>query len=261
LLARRTVQLGILVLFLGAHYKGWEILTGNLSAAHVLGSFYLADPFAAIQMLAAGMAISLDLILGAVIVGLFYALIAGRSFCSWVCPVNVVTDAAIWLRKKMGLSKLGGQIRINRNTRLWVLGLSLLMSLILGVAAFEFISPIALLHRGIVFGIGLGWLAILVVFFFDLVAVKHGWCGHLCPLGAFYAAISPRSLIRVQHEKEKCTDCLDCKIVCPEVQVLKIIGKSSGPISFGACTNCGRCIEVCEDKALKFSITNPFRNA
>jgi ferredoxin-type protein NapG len=37
---------------------------------------------------------------GCAIVVVFYALVGGRVFCSWVCPVNVVTDAAAWLRRR-----------------------------------------------------------------------------------------------------------------------------------------------------------------
>lgn len=37
-------------------------------------------------------------------------------------------------------------------------------------------------------------------------------------------------------------------------QVLSIVGKESGDIVSGECTNCGRCIEVCEDDSLSFGI-------
>jgi ferredoxin-type protein NapH len=131
--------------------------------------------------------------------------------------------------------------------------LALIVSAVVGVAAFEYISPISMLHRGLIYGIGTSWLIVLMVFIFDFLVLKHGWCGYLCPLGAFYSIVGKYSLLRINHIKEACTDCNDCKMVCPEVQVLDIIGKKSGYINYGACTNCGRCIDVCEDDALKFS--------
>jgi ferredoxin-type protein NapH len=45
------------------------------------------------------------------------------------------------------------------------------------------------MHREIIFGLGLGWTALVGLFLFDWLVVKHGWCGHLCPLGAFYSVI------------------------------------------------------------------------
>jgi ferredoxin-type protein NapH len=51
---------------------------------------------------------------------------------------------------------------------------------------------------------------------------------------------------------------MKCKEVCHENQVLSMIGKDSIPVLSGECTNCARCIEVCEDDALNFSIINRF---
>lgn len=52
-------------------------------------------------------------------------------------------------------------------------------------AAFEWISPIGMAHREIIYGVGIGLLFLVGIFLFDLLVVKHGWCGHLGPLGAF----------------------------------------------------------------------------
>ena len=35
-----------------------------------------------------------------------------------------------------------------------------------------------------------------------------------------------------------------------------MITKTSMPVLSGECTNCGRCVEVCDDEALNFSIKN-----
>jgi len=35
-----------------------------------------------------------------------------------------------------------------------------------------------------------------------------------------------------------------------------MINKESVMVTDGECTNCGRCIDVCNDDALKFSIRN-----
>ncbi len=251
LVLRRLVQLGLLFMFFGANFWGWSFLRGNLSSAHVVNTFYLADPFAAIQMLFAGMLLSTDIIVGALIVLLLYALVFGRSFCSWVCPLNMVTDLAHWVRTRLPF-KVPQRLNISRSARYWVLVLSLILSTAMGVAVFEYVSPIGMFHRGIIYGFGMGFMAVLAIFVFDVLILKHGWCGHLCPLGAFYSLTTKRSLLRVYHNKDNCTDCLDCKVVCPEQQVLDIIGKKNGVISYGACTNCGRCIEICPDKALNF---------
>ncbi|MDD2449375.1 MAG: quinol dehydrogenase ferredoxin subunit NapH [Sulfurimonas sp.] len=261
LILRRFTQVGLLVLYFGANAWGWTVLMGNLSSSKVLGVIPLSDPFAALQMLAAGAVIAADLLLGVLLLTLFYFIIGGRAFCSWVCPVNMITDSANFLRRKLDFDRVQGiKQPASRNIRYWVLALSLIISAVMGVTAFEFLSPISMVHRGIVFGLGFGWAAMLIIFLFDLFVLKNGWCGHICPLGGFYSILGKFSLIRVHHTQENCTLCMKCKVVCPERQVLHMIGKESLPVLSGECTNCARCIEVCDDDALGFSIRNLVKN-
>lgn len=255
LILRRVTQIGLLVLYFGGNAWGWTILRGNLSSSLFLNVVPMSDPYAALQMLAAGGVLAADLLIGVAVITIFYMLIGGRSFCSWVCPVNMITDAANFLREKLEINRIQGMKQpASRKIRYWVLMLSLIISAVMGVTAFEFISPISMVHRGIVFGLGFGWAAMLVIFLFDLFVLKDGWCGHICPLGGFYSFIGRLSLIRVHHDEAKCTLCMKCKVVCPEHQVLHMVGKQSSPVFSGECTNCARCIEVCEDDALEFSI-------
>ncbi|TKI69272.1 quinol dehydrogenase ferredoxin subunit NapH [Sulfurimonas crateris] len=260
LMFRRTTQIGLLFLYFGANMWGWEILMGNLSSSLLFGMIPLSDPYAALQMLAAGALLATDIIVGALIITVFYMIIGGRAFCSWVCPVNIVTDAAALLRRKIGVDEFAKRQPASRNMRYWVLALSLIISFLMGITAFEFISPISILHRGIIFGFGFGWAAVLIIFLFDLLVLKNGWCGHICPLGGFYSLVGKFSLIRVKHTQENCTECMKCKVVCPEQQVLYMIGKESIPVLSGECTNCARCIEVCDDNALGFSIRELVKN-
>lgn len=257
---RRTTQLGLLLLYFGANAWGWTILMGNLSSSVFLNTVPLSDPYAALQMLAAGAVLATDLLIGVFIITIFYLLVGGRAFCSWVCPINLVTDAAALLRRKLGVDSFAKRQPASRNMRYWVLALSLIISFMMGVTAFEFISPISMLHRGIIFGLGFGWAAVLIIFLFDLFVLKNGWCGHICPLGGFYSLLGSYSLIRVQHTQENCTECMKCKVVCPEQQVLHMIGKESLPVLSGECTNCARCVEVCDDDALSFSIKKLAKN-
>ena len=261
LFLRRFTQIGLLILYFGANAWGWTILQGNLSSSLIMKTIPMSDPYAALQMLAAGAIMATNLLIGVAVATAFYFFIGGRAFCSWVCPINMVTDAANYLREVIGINKVTGiKQPASRNIRYWVLLLSLIISAIMGVTAFEFISPISMVHRGIVFGIGFGWAAVLIIFLFDLFVLKNGWCGHICPLGGFYSILGKFSLIRVKHLEENCTLCMKCKVVCPENQVLHMIGKESLPVLSGECTNCARCIEVCDDEALNFSIRKLAQN-
>jgi len=94
------------------------------------------------------------------------------------------------------------------------------------------------------------------VFLFDLAVVRQGFCGHLCPLGGFYAVVGRAGLVRCatggtvlpMHALPRCL---------PGAAGPALIGKESGFITSGECTNCGKCIEVCPDDALLFGMRMP----
>lgn len=254
LLTRRVIQVTIMVLYILANTYGINILMGNLSSSLVFKTIPLSDPYAVLQMFFAGAVISVDLLLGTLIVTIFYMLIGGRAFCSWVCPVNIITDFSNYLRRVLGFNQIQKRQPASRNIRYWVIAISFIISYFMGIAAFELISPISMIHRGIIFGFGFAWATIIVIFLFDLFVLKNGWCGHICPLGGAYSLIGKYSFLRVHHKVENCTSCMKCKEVCPENQVLFMITKKSLPVLSGECTNCARCIEVCDDDALNFHI-------
>ncbi len=256
LILRRVVQVGLLVLYFGGNYYGWNILKGDLSSSLLFDTVPLSDPFAVLQILSTGVMIGTNALLGALVVALFYGIIGGRAFCSWVCPVNMVTDLAAWLRRKMMIDKIERKIWITRNTRYYLIVLAFIVSAISGLAVFEIVSPITILNRCVIFGVGAGIGLLVAIFLFDLFVLKNGWCGHICPLGGVHSIIGKFSLLRVRHDKDNCTLCMKCKDVCPESQVLGMIGKRSEAVSGRECTNCGRCVDVCDDDALGFHIRN-----
>jgi ferredoxin-type protein NapH len=257
LIGRRLLQIGVAVVFVGGNLWGWTILRGNLSSSHLLGVVPFSDPFATLQLLAAGGRLGTQVLLGAGLTVLIYGLLGGRLFCSWICPMNPVTDLANFIGHKVPWFRAGAQDDprrpLPRSLRTWLLALALVLSALLGTAVFEAISPVGMLQRGLVFGMGLGWWAVAGVFLFDLFVQRNGFCGHVCPLGACYEIVGRFSLLRIRHDHQKCTSCGDCLRVCPESQVLDLVSKGSGSILAGACTNCGRCVEVCHDDALQLT--------
>ena len=255
LILRRISQVSILALFLLGPLAGVWIIKGNLSSSLILDEVPLTDPHLLLQVLASGHLPETTAFVGASIVLLFYLFVGGRVFCSWVCPVNLVTDAAAWLRRRLGLK---ASVQLSRSTRYWMLALTLVLAGATGTIVWELFNPVSMLHRGIIFGMGFAWVILLGAFLFDLLVSKHGWCGRLCPVGAFYSLLAFKSLLRVAAvQRQACDDCMDCFEVCPEPQVirpaLKGADKGLGPVILDInCTNCGRCIDVCDREVFEF---------
>lgn len=255
IILRRVVQVSVLMLFFGSFHWGWElfgeaVIQGNLSGSEVLGLVPLADPFAVLQIFVSGHLLETEVVLGALIIVGIYTLLGGRIWCAWICPINMVTDLAAWLRRRMNLPDA---FCFGRHIRYVLVGLTLVLSFLTGLAAFEWVSPISIFHREVIFGLGMGWTAILGIFLFDLLLVKHGWCGHLCPLGGFYSLLGKVGFLRIGFDAPTCTQCIECVKVCPEPQVLDFKkAREVGLISSGECTNCGCCITVCPEDTLQF---------
>lgn len=220
LLLRRFSQIGILLLFLAGPWYGLWIVKGNLSFSYTLNILPLADPYVLLQSLVTRHVPEKLALIGVAIVVSFYLLVGGRTYCSWVCPVNLVTDLANWLRARLGLK---GGAHVSRQARYWILVMTLVAAAVSGTIAWEMVNPVTMMHRGMIFGIGLAWAVLLAVFLLDLFVMRHGWCGRLCPVGAFYSLIGKFSLLRVKlPARAACNDCMDCFAVCPS-------SRSSGP--------------------------------
>ena len=256
ILLRRAVQLGTLLLFFGTVRLGWQVagrpvLSGTLSSSEILGAVPLADPLAVLQILLTRHPVATQALLGAAIVLIFYGLLGGRVFCAWVCPINMVTDLAGWLRARLHMPDA---FHLDRRLRYAALALTLLLSAMMGLAAFEWASPIGIVYRELIYGLGLGWTAVLGIFLLDLLVVRHGWCGHLCPLGAFYAILGRTAQVRIGFDADGCTRCGECTKVCPEPHVLNLKSATRhGMVISGECSNCGRCTPVCPEQVLRFA--------
>ncbi|EGQ8164820.1 quinol dehydrogenase ferredoxin subunit NapH [Vibrio parahaemolyticus] len=249
LILRRLCQLTIIALFMAGPTLG--VLTGNLSSSMLLDTVPLSDPLIVLQALATGHIPEFNALLGVVIVVVFYAILAPRAFCAWVCPLNIVTDLAAWLRRKFNIK---ASYRWSPAIRYWLIPVLMLGSALSGAILWTWLDPVAALHRGLVFGIGAGWVLIALVFVLDLLLVEHGWCGHLCPLGATYGVIGRKSLLRVTAvRREDCTKCMDCFYVCPEPEVLRQpLKEGDRRVMDQNCISCGRCSDVCPEHVFEF---------
>lgn len=259
LVLRRLSQFVALALFLSGPLLGLWVLKGTLASSSLFDTIPFTDPLVALQSLTAGHGLAVTAIIGAVVLVGVYLVVGGRSFCSWVCPVNLLTDGAHTARMHLEVRQ---NLNIPRAARWWILGAVLVVSAVTGVMAWETLNPVTLLHRELVFGVfmtgSVAWMLIAGVVLFDTFVSQRGWCGHLCPMGATYGLIGKASLTRVSAgNRDACDTCMACYHVCPEPHVitpaLKGAAGTTPLILSGDCTNCGRCIDVCHRDVFAFT--------
>lgn len=257
MIARKTTQFLVLLLFLSPLFlvevAGTNFFYGSLASSELFG-IQLSDPLAFLGVSLASKQIVWGFLGSALIVFLFYLIISGRVFCSWVCPVNTLLELCNSIRKRFQ-DKLP-DIEMNLNTKVKMAGLVLVLSFFIGVPIFEIISPIGNTLRNLLFVGGIGAFTILAIVLFEFFISKRGWCRYLCPVGGFYSSIGKAGQLRVKINHEMCNSCMECKNVCfshPSILDPTINGEKSF-VTSGDCSLCGACVDACSTEALSIGL-------
>ena len=267
--ARRIVQVVMLVLYLiPVIAVGWGLfggfaglggeeaiatpsdlpVWGSLASGSIFG-ISLVDPFATLQAILASKSIAAGM-LGALPILVVYALVRGRAFCGWVCPVNLLLEFVDWLRGKLGLQV--SERALPRRAKLFVAAGILVLSAISSVPVFEAISPVGALSRAVIFGSLLGAWTLVAIIVAGLFWGRRVWCRSLCPLGGFWQVVGTVGLVSVRIDHDACVHCNKCKTRCicdPEILDAALAGKADR-VAAGDCMLCGRCVDVCPKDAL-----------
>jgi ferredoxin len=179
------------------------------------------------------------------------ALVFRKAFCSWICPVGFLSEA---------LARLGRRL-LGRNLRPWrVVDVPLrgLRYLLLGFflwaiflsldaaglrdfieSPYNRVSDIKMwrffAHLSLAGGAVLGVLAL------GSVLVHGFWCRYLCPYGALLGLVSFFSPSNVRRDPAACTDCGRCDEVC----MARLPVSRSERVTSPECTGCLDCLASC----------------
>lgn len=244
ILFRRLTQwtcLGLLLVPL--LWPGNQIWFGTYVSSQFAG-VALTDPLAALEVALAGRSLWWPLV-WSVLPLLVVALVAGRVFCSWVCPLNTVLELAGAIRPR------GGGKLANTWWPYRVLGLFLVLAGTVGLPLFTIISPIGIISRSVIFGAGAETAFIGALIAAEWLFGRKAWCRFVCPVGACYGIIGHKRILAIEVDAGRCNQCGQCDAACS----MGVKAGGTGRLDRLGCTNCGDCIAACPDKAISLRWT------
>jgi len=190
---------------------------------------------------------------------LVLSLAVGRLWCGWCCPMGAWQEICSPVTKRTVPAGWPNWIKY-LVTAVW-----------LGMIGFTFKQAGGIRGVDIFFGTTGGisitsvqTLVIVAIIFAIILAVafiagRRGFCHVLCPVaGLMVAGRKIRNLagwpaLRLDADKEKCTDCRSCSRECP--MGLDVNGMvRSGEMEQADCILCASCADACPQGAISYGV-------
>ena len=172
------------------------------------------------------------------------SVIGNKLFCGWACPVGAIQEIfhQIPLPKKF---KRILPFSVTNFFRTAFFIAFMVTALTAGVSIYDYFNPFHFLH----WRFELMVITVLLVTLTASMFFFRPFCYMICPIGLYTWVLEHFSLLKVRVDKGNCRDCNLCikKSSCPAVQSI-LDENNSRPDCFA----CGRCMEVCPEKALRF---------
>jgi len=199
------------------------------------------------------------------------AIVLGRGWCGWLCPLGYAQHLISRFRAMLGLPYRElpyWAVAILDHLKYAILFVMVLVAISIGIPALGlaiFGESLALpycqvcpgkglftvLQQGVgvePFATSLPWIAIgmLALFLVASFFVRMFWC-RVCPIGGFLALFNRQSLFWLRKDPSKCTKCRVCLRVCPMDIEEIFIEMEKENVTSPECIMCGRCVESCPE--------------
>jgi ferredoxin len=211
------------------------------------------------------------------------SVLAGRIYCSSVCPLGTLQDFVSRFRKKIKGRKKYDYRKENNWLRYPVFLLTVISFLSGYVLLINILDPysnfgrilshifnpiLAVINNLAAFSLEKSNLFILypieiknipnlfilfpLIFLFIVgyLSFTRGrlYCNTICPVGTLLGLLSKFSVYKLKIDRISCDDCGACSLVCKS----ECIDDENKVIDFDRCVNCFNCIDVCPSTSISY---------
>jgi len=246
-----TISFALLVIVPWLNYKFDIMLIQGWFQALGIGPVTFISPLEALETVLIFHEWSWILLTGAAIT-VFIALIFGRIFCSWICPISFLSELLESITHRL-FAKLPYKDKLPWSLKIiWLaLFIELVLALLFRIQFFAFWSPPGIVGRELMYlilfkSLTIDIFIVAVVLLTHVLITRRFFCRYFCPLGGLLALMGKRRKFMIKFRPESCSYCGICSDACPlglEPQF------GQGASSY--CWNCGDCEDQCPSDALK----------
>lgn len=173
-------------------------------------------------------------------VSLIAALIFGRVYCCYACPMNTLMVPTEWLSKKLKFQTAKTPKWLSSGKFAW-------LSLVISIAFTIFDRKV--LHKNL--PILLIWLAASV-----LITLRYKqsiFHNLVCPFGVLQKVFGKFALLSKRVNKQGCIGCKICEKVCPTEAIIVYPEDKKAGINTTLCLQCTNCQQVCPKNTIHYS--------
>ncbi len=178
--------------------------------------------------------------LGLFAVSLLAALIFGRVYCGYACPMNTLMIPAEWISKGLKTQRRQAPKWLKDGYFSWI---SLLVSIAATFVTKKFLHvdlPILPI-----------WLVIAIII--TLIYGPAVFHNLICPFGALQKVFGRFARLSERVDQSACIGCKLCEKVCPSDAILVSGENKKADINAALCHQCTNCQQVCPKSAIHYS--------
>lgn len=247
---RRAVQAAVfLMMFIIPFLNVLEIyfIKGTFYSLDI-GNAAIADPIAIMQAAMSSKSVNIYMALS-VTIPLILMTLAGRVWCSWMCPYHLIAEGIAAVKKRLKIKTPAYSPSGKRKTeirRLIILTGLITLAAVAGIPLLNLISAPGVISSQALVLVKFHYITFELAFILVLIVLEFAlfpffWCRMICPTGTFLSLFKTERGVHLARVSASCSMCGACKRVCP---------MGLDPVKDGSsllCHNCGDCIDSCPD--------------